>query len=357
LFQKFAEVISYILNGFFTAFFVFTGVFLNVICVIIHAKYNRRNTPIIHYYLIALTGWQTALLINAFFLYSFPTLMLGRIEQGGYAYVYPIAYTLANATHTATVWIVLMLTIDRYFALCRPLTHHVGGGRSRTKWLVILSSIFAVVFCMPRYFEICVVTACESDGTNCFPMIIQTNFSSNPTYFKIYRIALVTLTVTVLPCVLIFIFTLTISCELRRAYLRRKSLCPKTSDQAVRTRKLEMRKDRKANIMLVLVIAKFLLSDVLPTVADVVELVMGSEVFNVSSTATILVAISNFLLVVNCSTNFWVFLLWGKHFRDMFKELMVTVISCAKLSPFSKRSVSLLELISLRCSSSVFYCF
>lgn len=55
--------------------------------------------------------------------------MLGRIEQGSYVYVYPLAYTLANATHTATVWIVLMLTIDRYFALCWPLAHHVGGGR------------------------------------------------------------------------------------------------------------------------------------------------------------------------------------------------------------------------------------
>lgn len=91
--------------------------------------------------------------------------------------------------------------------------------------------------------------------------------------------------------------------------------------------------------MLVLVIAKFLISDILPTVVDVLEHVsltsryartilrsiepsltlcfqlVGNEVFMSSSLATLFVDFSNFLLVLNCSTNFWVFLLWGTRFR------------------------------------------
>ena len=72
---------------------------------------------------------------------------------------------------------------------------------------------------------------------------------------------------------------------------------------------------------------------------------MGSEVFNTSSSATILVAISNFLLVVNCSTNFWVFLLWGKHFRDMFKELMTTFTICAKRTTSKNQPVTITKQI------------
>lgn len=34
-----------------------------------------------------------------------------------------------------------------------------------------------------------------------------------------------------------------------------------------------------------------------------------------SSLATLFVDFSNFLLVLNCSTNFWVFFFWGKRFR------------------------------------------
>uniref|UniRef100_A0A8R1HSZ2 G_PROTEIN_RECEP_F1_2 domain-containing protein n=1 Tax=Caenorhabditis japonica TaxID=281687 RepID=A0A8R1HSZ2_CAEJA len=202
---SFIQMLSHLLNGYLTAFFVFTGIALNLLSVSIFLRKERAGTPAIQYYLVTLTLWQTALLANAFLLYSFPNLWWGHlVSQGTYVYLYPYVYTFANTTHTGSVWIVLTLTIDRYLALCQPLKHRAIGKK---------------------------------------------------------------------------------------------------------------RKDHKSNIMLVLVIAKFLVSDILPTVIDVLEHVVGQSAFMRSPLASLFVDISNFLIVLNCSSNFWVFFVWGKRFR------------------------------------------
>jgi hypothetical protein len=125
------------------------------------------NTTIIQCYLVALTLWQTALLFSAFFLYCLPTLIYGRvILQGNYAYIYPFAYFFSNLSHTGTVWWVLALTCDRFFALCRPLTHLSIDNRERLKRLIIAVSISAVIFTIPRFFEVAVVEICRNDLTS-----------------------------------------------------------------------------------------------------------------------------------------------------------------------------------------------
>jgi len=126
------------------------------------------------------------------------------------------------------------------------------------------------------------------------------------------------------PCLLLFGLTLRISFALRQAVVRRKSLCAPNADVDTRNKKcLIQRKEHKSNIMLVLVIAKFLISDILPTVADLLEHIVGESAFTGSSMATLFVDFSNFLLVLNCSTNFWVFLIWGKRFRRSFHQVLV----------------------------------
>lgn len=50
-----------------------------------------------------------------------------------------------------------------------------------------------------------------------------------------------------------------------------------------------------------------------------------------SAWATLFVDFSNFLLVLNCSTNFWVFLIWGKRFRRSCFYLFTKTILIGKI--------------------------
>ncbi|CCD64788.1 G-protein coupled receptors family 1 profile domain-containing protein [Caenorhabditis elegans] len=329
----FIQMLSHLLNGYFTAFFVFTGIILNLLSVSIFLRKERAGTPAIQYYLVTLTLWQTALLANAFLLYSFPNLWWGHlVSQGTYVYLYPYVYTFANTTHTGSVWIVLTLTIDRYLALCQPLKHRAIGKKRRVRRLMIVVSAMAVMFSIPRFFEVHVILICDEDQLSCVATIDRTELFDNRLYWTIYHVILAMVFVTLLPCLILFALTLRITIALRSAIAKRKSLCAPNSDIDTRCKSIKSsrynssRKDHKSNIMLVLVIAKFLVSDILPTVIDVLEHVVGQSAFMRSPLASLFVDISNFLIVLNCSSNFWVFFVWGKRFRRSCRKCIKSTL-------------------------------
>lgn len=52
------------------------------------------------------------------------------------------------------------------------------------------------------------------------------------------------------------------------------------------------------------------------------EHVIGGDAFMGSKLATLAVDASNFLLVLNCATNFWVYVIWGKRFRQSCRQFL-----------------------------------
>jgi hypothetical protein len=165
-FENSQRLISYVLNGYLTLFCVITGTILNIICILVFLKFRQNsNTTIIQWYLITLTGWQTLLLISAFVLYSVPTLIYGKVVlSGDYVFTYAWSYFLSNLSHTGSIWLVLTLTVDRFLALCHPLTHPSIGNRARVKKLMIIVSVSATLFSLPRFFEVAVVYRCNNNS-------------------------------------------------------------------------------------------------------------------------------------------------------------------------------------------------
>jgi len=200
---------------------------------------------------------------------------------------------------------------------------------------MIAVSILAVFFSVPRFFEVATVYDCEED--ECVPIVTRTSIVEDQTYWTVYHIILAMLFVTLVPCLLLFGLTLRISIALRQAVVKRKALCAPTSELDGRNKKNGCsKKEHRANVMLILVIAKFLVSDVLPAIIDVLEHIVGTGVFMASPMATLFVDISNFLVVLNCSTNFWIFLFWGKRFRKSCRRMFFDSTLGRKLSKWSK---------------------
>ncbi|KAI6209537.1 Cyclic nucleotide-binding domain-containing protein [Aphelenchoides besseyi] len=250
------RMLSFFFNGYLTLFCVCSGVLLNSLCIFIFLRFRQGATSIIQYYLITLTAWQSALLLSAFFLYCLPTLIFGRVVNFGfYAQFYPISYVFANASHTGCVWIAVVLTVDRYLALCRPLKHPAIGKKLLSNELDIIGNL-----------------------SNCQHQIERTVLTQNVAYWTVYHILLQCLFITVVPCFIICALTCQISFALRNAGKRRKSLCQVTSGEyslgsprgSAESGKLK-NNDHRSNVMLVLIIAKFLIANLLPTVADVLE--------------------------------------------------------------------------------------
>jgi len=63
-------------------------------------------------------------------------------------YVWP----LASTAQTATVWIVLLVTGDRYVAVCRPFEAR-WRSIGKTRLAVVIVLVLAVVYNLPQWFE------------------------------------------------------------------------------------------------------------------------------------------------------------------------------------------------------------
>jgi len=80
----------------------------------------------------------------------------------GWPYVEAYAWPLASVAKTATVWLVVVLTADRYVAICRPLHAAQYSTVARVRTAVAAVWIVAAVYNLPRFFERVVVVVTPS---------------------------------------------------------------------------------------------------------------------------------------------------------------------------------------------------
>ncbi|VDD93168.1 unnamed protein product [Enterobius vermicularis] len=323
-----AELVN-TLNGPVTAFFVVVGIILNVETIYILMRpiksrlksihrtpftikagtsvlgsnwVRTRSTypkPLIYTHLLWLSISDTALLISGFLMYSLPSFFKSSLCP--YAKFFPTLYLMSNASLTASVWLMCVLMFERYRALCRPLA---ASAMSIAKVHKILAAVvvLAIVFSLPRLFEVVVVE--YEDG---FSDVVQSDLGKNHFYLFYYRIIGGLVFYSVLPYIVLFALSAKISLALRAA----------AKERQVMSRSLSSRANRIADSELILlaVMAKFLLSRLMPTALDVAEHIVTSEIFVLSPAATLLVAISNLIVVISSAVNFFIYFLLAKSFR------------------------------------------
>ena len=70
------------------------------------------------------------------------------------SYIEPSSWALASTAQTMTVWMTLLVTVDRYVAVCQPWrVADYATHQRRTRLGVCLVLLTAVVYNLPRYFE------------------------------------------------------------------------------------------------------------------------------------------------------------------------------------------------------------
>ena len=80
-----------------------------------------------------------------------------------YFKAYPLP--IASMTGTAAVWMVVVLTADRYIAICRPLHAAQYSTMPRLRRAVAAVWVLAIVVCVPRFFELEVVEVQAGDAS------------------------------------------------------------------------------------------------------------------------------------------------------------------------------------------------
>lgn len=118
------NLIQFWIGGIFLNIVGFIGVFGNVLSMVILSRPQMRSS--INYLLIGLARCDTVLIITAMLLFGFR----GIYPYTGYTfwyynYVYPrivmCFYPVATSAQTASIYLTLMVSLERYVAVCHPL--------------------------------------------------------------------------------------------------------------------------------------------------------------------------------------------------------------------------------------------
>lgn len=136
------------------------GVILNIISVFYFAKLKHQRT--FHHLLLILAVVDTVHLVSSSITFSIPFLS-ESFSNNLWKYLVPYTLALAQTSMTASVYMTLSLTIERYFSVVCPFMHFRKKWMKSTFLLSFPSLLFSLVFTLPNYFQM--RTVLEEDLT------------------------------------------------------------------------------------------------------------------------------------------------------------------------------------------------
>ncbi|XP_060526784.1 FMRFamide receptor [Cylas formicarius] len=286
------------------------GILGNLISMIILSRPQMRSS--INYLLIGLARIDTVLIITSILLFGLPGIYpyskhLFLYYFRVYPHIAPFVYPLATVMQTASVYLTMTVSLERYVAVCHPLRARSLCTYGRARTYVIAIVIFSTMYNAPRLWE----GEIKSEWSDTFNMTvycpIQSAFRDNELYQTIYIHWLYLICMYLLPFISLAVLNGAIYRQVLKANRERQRLS-----------RLQQREIGLAT-MLMCVVAVFFVCNLLPMVINIVETfkIPTEDVFDI----TMMINLSNLLVTINSSVNFIIYVIFGEKFQRLFLVL------------------------------------
>lgn len=293
--------LNFYLNGVSTMAVIALGVIGNTLAIIVLTRRTMHTSTNI--FLTALAIWDTMVLLVCLLLISLIELF-PPFREKVFPYVVVYAYPVALAAQTATVWLTVSFTVERYIAVCHPLRSASMCTIPRARIVVLVISAVSILYNVPRWFEYTIVTITDIHNQVCiFPG--KTPLANDSIYHKIYFGWLYFLVMCFIPLCSLAILNLFLIVAVRRSKQQRKDMNVRQS------------RENNVTIMLVSVVMVFLVCQV---PALIYNMAYAIDMQNVSTSVgwIILSNTRNFLVTLNSAINFILYCALGQKFRRTF---------------------------------------
>ena len=226
------------------------------------------------------------------------------------AFVLPFGWT----SQTATIWMVVLIALDRYIIVSQPLKSNIICTPKNAKKCVVFVTTATVLFNAPRwphYYQVGFPEESSNNSASTFVSHVTFNSSLwNPDlYQKIYHISLTFIFLFIIPFSLLMVFNIKLITTLKKAQRMRASMTSQPTKQSANT---------NVNLMMVIIITTFLICE-LP---DFVAAIIGAGQFKIDETHYKYYArVKESLLVLNSSINFYLYCLFYKRFRKTLGQI------------------------------------
>ncbi len=228
------------------------------------------------------------------------------------AYVLPCGWM----GQTTSIWIVVLVTMDRYLAVVHPFTAEKLCTVRRARFVLLATWLASIVFNLPRFFYyhhlvFDATFTCEH-GTYVAHVDVDGIWAI---YRNVYHLGLTIAFLFAIPLPILVVLNSRLMGEITRAKTREQDLDPSTRPKDT----------RKVTLNLVVVVSVFILCETPDFVASVLKI--GTIEQHLNKTAmTYFLSIRELLLVLNAAGNFFIYCL----FYAKFRRLLVGML-CPKL--------------------------
>ncbi|QQP56689.1 Uncharacterized protein FKW44_001440, partial [Caligus rogercresseyi] len=227
--------------------FIIPGVFLNGVGVLGLASYDS---------ILILTG---ILMFGIPALYTYTRYLFTYYYWNIFPFITPITYPVGLIAQTGSAYLTLCVTIERYVAVCLPLRARSLCTYGRARCYVICIGIFAIVYNLPRFWEVTWETTYYSEFDSNYTQVVATDLRSDPTYISIYITWMYLVVMYFFPFFCLAAFNLRIYFQVRKA-----------NSERARLSRLQ-RKEIGLATMLMVVVVVFFVCNVLPLVVNILE--------------------------------------------------------------------------------------
>lgn len=274
---------------------VAVGLIGNLLNILVFSSSRVLSAPHIH--LVSLALWDFSLLLSAFLQWGIWALWDGGAPrlQGRRAQLLRVAFVAGNISLTGCIWLTVALTVER-LVVVRSGPVRPPSETRRVKVRLSLLSLAAVIFNLPRLFELDVID-CHPEA----PLLRPAALRRDLRFFLPTRLAGAIL-VYVGPTLVLACLSVYISAAVNRS---RPQLTGGPELRVTRT--------------LLVVVVKSVCCHSLPSLIDTLEMVAAPQ-YDTADTEVVVV-VSNLLVVLNSALNFFIYLSTGQRFRRVLAGL------------------------------------
>ncbi|CAG9861011.1 unnamed protein product [Phyllotreta striolata] len=295
----------FVINGLLMNIIGVLGVLGNIISMIILSRPQMRSS--INYLLIGLARVDTVLIITSILLFGLPGIYPYSGMLFSYFYIVlphiaPVVFPIATVVQTASVYLTVTVSLERFVAVCHPLRARSLCTYGRARIYVVGIIIFSAMYNLPKLWETTVQKEWSERDNFTVYCVRESALRGNETYIHVYIHWLYLICMYLVPFVSLAVLNACIYRQVLRANQERQRLS--------RHQKREI----GLATMLLGVVVVFFICNLLPLVINIIEC------FNVRIPFELdyLLQVSNLLVTINSSVNFIIYVIFGEKFKRLF---------------------------------------
>ena len=213
-------------------------------------------------------------------------------------YIQYLVWPILMMTQMSTVWLTVLVSIERYIAICYPLKSAFMCTLPKVRRCVLAIFFFSILYNIPRYFE---HTLHETGA-----YMIKSEISENVVYRYLYMCILYSLVLFLIPLVLLILLNAKLVFALQRGKKQWQTL------------QVRQKKEQHLTIIPLTIVLVFFLCGTPALVVNIIEAMRP----HIESEGFIqFLVVSNLLVVLNSAANFIIYCLLGKKFRNKLCDI------------------------------------